>query len=115
MFGQQAAVPVSIQMQDGGFAVKGWTPPAVAPKGGWPTVFAVYAGSGNMPALLGEYKVQGGALTFRPRYPLSPGLRIRAVFRGVESFFEIPKVTISSSTRVRQVYPSTNTIPENQL
>ena len=116
LFGQPAAVPVSVHMQDGVFAVKGWTAPATVPRGGWPSVFAVYAGAGDVPALLGEYKVESGALTFRPRYPLAPGLRVRAVFRGAETFFEIPRAKVaSSSTRVQQVYPSTSTIPENQL
>jgi hypothetical protein len=54
-------------------------------------------------------------LTFRPKYPLAPGLRVRAVFQGTETVFDIPKIKLVSSTRVSQIYPSSSEIPENQL
>jgi hypothetical protein len=65
--------------------------------------------------MLGEYAVTNGTLTFRPKYPLSPGLRVRAVFRGTESCFDIPRPKLTSSTRVLHVYPSAAELPENQL
>ncbi|HYP06246.1 MAG TPA: hypothetical protein VER03_08405, partial [Bryobacteraceae bacterium] len=116
LLGQQAAVPVSVQLQNGVFVVQGWTAPSAPPSGGWPKLLSVYAGSGSdVPALTGEYKVTGGVLSFKPRYPLGGGLRVRVVFRGVESFFEIPEAKLASTARVRQVYPSADVIPENQL
>ena len=108
---------VTIEMQDGGFAVKGWTAPATPPPGGWPSVFRVYAGSGDVPPMMGEYAVRAGALTFRPKYPVSPGVRVRAVFTParVEQIFDIPKRELRATTHVVQVYPSAPEIPENQL
>jgi hypothetical protein len=111
----QAAVPVSIQMQDGEFIVAGWTPPAAAPAAGWSSIFAVYAGSGDVPPLLGRYSTDSGTLRFRPRYTLAPGLRIRAVFRGATTFFDIPREDLTPTTRVERVYPTAATLPENQL
>jgi hypothetical protein len=111
----QAATPVSIQMRDGVFVVSGWSPPVQPPADGWSSIFAIYAGSGDIPPILGDYRIDSGALTFRPRYAISPGLRVRAVFRGIESFFEIPRPEITSATRVREVYPTASTLPENQL
>lgn len=108
---------VSIEMQDGGFAVRGWTAPATPPPSGWSSVFRVYAGSGDVPPLLGQYAVSAGSLTFRPKYPVSPGMRLRAVFlpAGLERTFDIPKREMKATTRVVQVYPTTSEIPENQL
>jgi len=111
-----AAAPVSVEMQAGVFVVHGWAPPAKAPPNGWASVLAVYAGSGkDSPALMGEYAVRSGALTFRPRFPLSPGMRVRAVFRGAESWFETPRVELVSKAQVTRVYPGVSEIPENQL
>lgn len=78
-------------------------------------MFAVYAGSGDVPPLLGEYGVDAGRLSFRPKYPLAPGVRIRSVFRGTESFFEIPKPKLKSTTHVRQVFPTADSLPDNLL
>jgi hypothetical protein len=103
-------------MQDGVFVVAGWSPPPAPPAEGWQSIFAVYAGaSADVPPLLGEYSIKGGVLTFRPRYVPAPGLRVRAVFRGVESFFDIPNAKVISRTRVARVYPGSSTLPENQL
>src|SRR5262245_36225140 len=102
-------------MGGGVFRVTGWTA-GDEPAGGWSSVFAVYAGSGDVPAMLGAYTVEEGELVFRPRYPLTPGLRVRAVFRGVETAFEIPKgAPLVPTTRVSQVYPSSDVLPANTL
>src|SRR5260370_3795635 len=74
-----AAQTVTIRMEGAGFKVAGWklgSPPAE----GWQSIFAVYAGDGDVPPMLGSYTVENGALTFRPRFPLAPGVRTRAVF-----------------------------------
>src|SRR5882724_9162640 len=102
-------------MGDGVFRVTGWTAPAEPPDG-WPSVFAVYAGAGDVPALIGTYTVEEGDLVFRPRYPLAPGMHIRAVFRGIETAFDLPKAApIAATTRVAHVYPSSGVLPENAL
>jgi hypothetical protein len=61
--------------------------------------------------------VEGGALVFEPRFGLQPGLRYRAVFHPtrLSAHFDIPKPDRAPSTRVEQVYPSRNVLPENQL
>src|SRR5262249_38751105 len=108
-FAQDAAV----RMEGGVFRVP-WT--TAEPAAGWSSVLAVYAGRGDVPPLSGKYSLDGGILTFTPRYPLSPGIHVRAVFRGVESAFDLPKAAPKpSTTRVAQVYPTTDRIPENQL
>lgn len=105
-------------MEGGVFRVR-WS--AGEPAGGWSSVLTVYTGSGDVPPLVGSYAAQGGTLTFTPRYPLSPGLHVRAVVRPasggpVETAFDIPKAPPRPpTTRVAQVYPTTDRIPENQL
>jgi hypothetical protein len=87
--------------------------------GDWPQVFAVYAGEGDVPQVLGSYRVIGGELIFEPKYPLRAGLRYRAVFRLVQpevtASFEIPVERKTSTTRVEHIYPSTDVLPDNQL
>jgi hypothetical protein len=102
-------------MERGAFRVSGWQP-GPEPAAGWPSIFSVYAGPGGVPPLLGVYAVEQGVLTFRPRYPLAPGMRLRAVILSKEFEFETEKAAPSPpTTRVAQVYPSTDVLPENQL
>src|SRR6476646_10720723 len=62
----------------------------------WPSVFAIYAGEGDLPPVLGSYHVADGDVIFEPRFPLRPGVKYRAVFRAVQpeisATFEIPAV-----------------------
>ena len=114
-----AAEKVTIRMEGAGFKVTGWNPGST-PAEGWQSIFVVYAGDGDVPPMLGAYTVENGALIFRPRFPLAPGVRARAVFhlRGSpkpEAVFESGKVDLSPSTRVEQVYPTTDLLPDNQL
>jgi hypothetical protein len=99
------------------FKVTGWGR-TVEPED-WSTVFAVYAGEGDLPPVLGSYRVAGDAIVFQPRFPLRPGVKYRAVFRAVQpeitATFEIPASHAAPSTRVEQVYPTTSVLPGNQL
>jgi hypothetical protein len=105
----------SIRMEGGAFRVDGWQAGA-EPSGGWASLFRIYAGSGDVPPIAGAYSVENGALTFRPRYPLGAGMKVRAVFDSKESSFDLPKAAPpASTTRVRYVYPSADVLPENQL
>ena len=54
------AQAVSIQLDSGTFRVTGWQAPATPPAGGWTSVFNVYAGTADAPAMLGSYFVEGG-------------------------------------------------------
>jgi hypothetical protein len=114
------AQSVAIQLDRNVFTVIGWKTPAAQPAGGWQSVFAVYAGSGNVPPLVGTYAVESGWLVFRPTYPVSAGMRYRAVFRPpggapIEKVINGPPKNITSSTRVERVYPSGDVLPSNQL
>jgi hypothetical protein len=115
------AEPVSIELNAGAFQVVGWNPPRTQPSKGWVSIFAVYVGSGDVPALLGSYGVEAGSLIFRPRFPLAPGVQYRAVFRpangatAIEKTFGEHSREATPSARVEQVFPSTDILPSNQL
>ncbi len=98
--------------------------------GRWAELFAVYvddgaSGRGDRPPVLGSYRVAGDRLRFEPRFPLSPGVRYRAVFEpsrlphaagpvAVVAAFTIPRPD-APPTAVAQVYPSSDRLPENVL
>lgn len=115
-----ASESVSIKMEAASFRVSGAAIPASEPAGGWQSIFAVYAGEGDAPPMLGSYSIESGALIFHPRYQPGPGLRLRAVYHPASgadtvAIFETAKVVLASTTRVEHVYPSTDTLPDNQL
>jgi hypothetical protein len=121
-----AAQGVAIQFQNAPsqqatFRVTGWQAPAAPPAKGWPSVFVVYAGAGDVPPLLGSYAVENGTLVFRPTYPIAPGVHYRAVFHPpsggapVETTFDGPPRETNPRTRVEHVYPSSDVLPSNQL
>jgi hypothetical protein len=114
-----AAAGVSIHATDGNFQVTGWKASA-EPAAGWSSVFQVYAGGGDIPAMLGSYTVEGTVLTFRPRWPLTPGMHVRAVFHlpgeaAVEAAFDTPKSAPAAPTRIEHVYPTADVLPSNTL
>jgi len=80
------------------------------------------------PPVIGSYRVESSALIFEPRFPLSAGLRFRAVFeparlpgsnqaqaKAVVAHFTIPKAPSTSTAKVDHVYPTDNVLPENLL
>ena len=108
----------SIQLAGGIFKVAGWR--ADPSNKNWSRTFAVYVGSGDVTPVVGMYSVESGVLQFRPRFPLSPGVRYRAVFRpptgsAIEVFFDGPKKPTEISTRIEHVYPSASVLPSNIL
>lgn len=116
-----AAQGVSIQFEGGVFKVSGLKAPGNAPPKGWGSVFAVYAGAGDVPALLGSYAVEGDALVFHPSFPAAPGVHYRAVFQpagggaAIEKVFDGAPLPVNRVARVEQVYPSGDVWPSNQL
>jgi hypothetical protein len=81
----------------------------------------------DVPPLVGKYWQENNTLRFKPSYPLSRGVRYRAIFDpagvpvgegeqyvSVEMTFLLPKVE-TAPTVVTQVYPTRNVLPENQL
>src|SRR5580765_2648807 len=107
-----AAEEPSIKMDAGAFRVTGWQ------EGG---EFAVHAGGDDAPPLLGSTTVEAGVLVFRPRFPISPGMHVRASLKlpgrsAIVATFDLPKAPpLTPSTRVAHVYPSTDLLPENEL
>jgi len=115
------AQSVSLQLDGNAFKVVGWQAPAAPPAGGWPSVFAVYAGMADVLPVLGTYVVERGTLVFRPQYPLSSGVTYRAVFHqpgqraAIERTFDGPPRSTTPLTRVARVYPSSDLLPSNEL
>ncbi len=100
----------------------------------WQRLFSIYAEQGdllsdlNLPPMLGAYAVEGAILRFMPQFPLTPGLRYRAVFHpgqlpggGIEgksivaATFHMPRRRLEPTTVVSGVYPSAGVVPENLL
>lgn len=95
----------------------------------WREQFRVYVDNGRtaasqapeLPPLLGSYHAEDGVLVFRPRFPLQPGLRYRAVLgksgegQPLVHFFDLPTEHIEPMTHVAAVYPSADLLPENLL
>ena len=116
-----AGQDVSIRQDGDAYQLVGWTAGSQEPPGGWPSVFAVYAGEGDVPPMLGSYSVQGGVLVFRPKYPVAAGLGVRAVFHpstgpAVQTYFAPqPTAVLTATTYVQHIYPTTDLLPDNQL
>lgn len=121
-----AAASVSIQFDGSVFKVAGFAATA-EPPAGWASIFQVYAGGGeawaDVPPVFGSYTVEQGALTFHPRFAITPGVAYRAIFHppdgsaAVEGRFGSPaqEVKLLPATHVAAVYPSSGVLPENQL
>ncbi|MBI3684383.1 MAG: hypothetical protein HY235_28755 [Acidobacteria bacterium] len=106
---------ISISLNNGAFEVSGISP---LPAGDPAELFVVAVdGKADLPPLAGTYEVQGDSVRFRPRFPLTPGVRYRAEWRpsGTSRRFEIPKPAVKPTARVERVYPTSDTLPENQL
>lgn len=98
----------------------------------WPSAFAIYAEQGDptvdlgVPPMAGSYRLVDEGLRFEPRFPLTAGIRYRAVYKGVggqsagkpmlTEVFELPKPpSPGPATVVTQIYPSARALPENLL
>jgi hypothetical protein len=83
-------------------------------------------GQPQLPAIGGSYQVIGEAIRFTPQYPLRPGMSYQAFFRPAPRTptnsapqhtinITIPAPPPAPPTRVTAIYPSSSTLPENQL
>ncbi len=96
----------------------------------WRAVFAVRVDpqtAGDVPAMLGEYRIVEGRVVFEPRFPLRPGLAYRVEFDtsrasgarlpAVElvKTFKLAAAPAGPPTKVVAVYPTHDVLPENQL
>jgi hypothetical protein len=74
----------------------------------------------DLPSLFGSYTIDDGILRFRPRFPLEPGVRYRAVLtiqgrRPITMDFAQPRKDPGAPAEVSKVYPSRDLLPENLL
>jgi hypothetical protein len=108
-----AEVPPRIMVRDGVFRAQGAPPEA--------TLHVYVDGPGDLPPLLGASSRENGTLLFRPRFPLEPGLRYRAVYRDAGEakpfieIFTIPKDVAGPRTRLERIDPTADQVPENLL
>jgi hypothetical protein len=68
----------------------------------------------------GSYSIQDDTLVFRPSFPLSSGVRYRAIFRPpsgppVEAVFDGPVRSLAPIARVTHIFPSAGVLPANLL
>lgn len=93
-------------------------------------VLAVYVDGklASPPPIVGKLSVANGVLRFTPRYRLEPGLSYRAEFDPnalagepsgsgdrVSATFRLAQSTARPSTVVERIYPTADTLPDNQL
>lgn len=84
-------------------------------------VFAEQDSAKSMPPMAGTLRRVDGRLRFEPQFPFVRGVRYRAEYRASAgaapeiSFFEVPAAAETAATRVVQVYPTADVLPENQL
>lgn len=102
------------------FLLENWTGLATASPERYGELFTVAVDVADMPAMLGRYHVEQGALAFAPQFPVQPGVRYRASARlpgmaAIAAVVDIPKTATVPTTIVERVYPTTNLLPENQL
>jgi hypothetical protein len=102
------------------FVLENWAGAAqIRPERGG-DVLTVSVDAPNVPALLGQYRVENKSLVFAPQFPLQPGLSYRATAKipgttPIMTTVRIPKPDVKPTTVVERVYPTTNVLPENQL
>jgi len=123
---QKADQKPNIHFQGGIFTATGIAF-GMEPADGWGSVFPVYTAGNAAQPMLGTYALEGGTLSFRPRFPVVPGVAYEAVLisdgRAVASFLSNPLASRPSVTApVLQlhspgivVYPSTDKLPVNTL
>ena len=73
----------------------------------------------DVPEVAGTYRIAGDKLQFEPRFPLTPGVVYRAVFRsGPDAVVQrvvLPLPDATPTSEVEAVYPSSDVLPENLL
>jgi len=111
------AASVSVQLDNGAFKVTGWA--FFFNDTATTEIYTVSTGR-DLPPLFGAYSMEGGSLTFHPRYPLASGVTYYAVFHPpgsapVEATFHGPEPVAAPEARITAMYPSSPVLPANQL
>lgn len=99
----------------------------------WQGLLSIYADQGDfktdlwLPPVAGSYEATVNGIRFEPQFPLEPGLAYRAVFRPdqlpggsgkglpISSVFRLAALRGEATTVVRQIYPTSQMLPENLL
>ncbi len=102
------------------FLLEDWPGAASLPPDRYADVFTVSVDGPDLPPMLGQYRIENGALRFAPQFPVQPGVRYRATAKipgraPISALFDIRKAEVKPTTIVSRVYPSSNVLPENQL
>jgi hypothetical protein len=102
------------------FLLENWSGAAQLSAEQYRDVFQVSVDAPDVPQMLGQYRMEAGALVFSPQYPVQPGVKYRAVARipgaaAITTLVDIPKPAVKATTVVERIYPSVNVLPENQL
>lgn len=87
------------------------------PSRDWPQVFTVRVegADADAPPVLGDYRVEGDSVRFRPRFAFTAGLAYRGRYEDMEIRFTMPERDPGERPRVEAVYPSASEVPENLL
>ena len=104
------------------------------PAENWHKVFSIYAGQDDfltdmsIPGVSGNYSIEGVIIRFQSKFPLTRGVKYRAVFRPerlpeileavpgqIVSTFSLPVEQHERTTVVNHIYPSGDVLPENLL
>ena len=85
----------------------------------WAAVFKVAAGP-DQPAVLGAYAIDGTRIVFTPMFPLDAERQYHVTYTGpgatpITSIVGLPARSTVPTTAVVQLYPTAETVPENQL
>jgi hypothetical protein len=80
-----------------------------------PGEVTVFVGKGEVPPVLGKVVVVPGGLSFEPRFEIPRSIDVRVVVRGKTFHFPAETRATVPSTKVNQVYPTSDKLPANQL
>jgi hypothetical protein len=85
----------------------------------WAAVLKISVGP-DQPAMLGQYRIEGRRVRFTPMFPLDKGRQYHVVFSPagitpVTATVGLPAPDTTPTTVVTEVYPTADTVPENQL
>lgn len=89
-----------------------------ADKSAWNKLLSVRVGKSppaNQLPMAGTHSFEEGILTFRPLFPLDPGLHYTATYQSLTAGFTAPERPASAATTVSKVAPSLDTLPLNLL
>lgn len=79
-------------------------------------VFVDSEGNNSTPQIIGKYIIRKDSLIFQPLFPFSFDLKYRVELKGADPFyFHRPKPENRAPTFVKNIYPSTDTLPANLL